>query len=430
MLMNYQETLDFLFSQLPMYQRAGKAAYKADLANTLALDKYFGHPHRRFRTIHVAGTNGKGSVSHMLASVLQAAGYRTGLYTSPHLLDFRERIKIDGRMISETEVTQFVEQHRGVIERIAPSFFEMTVAMAFDYFARKEVDVAVVEVGLGGRLDSTNIITPDLSVITNIGLDHTMFLGDTLRAIAGEKAGIIKTGVPVVVGRHQEEIEDVFRDKAKKQRASLYFSGELATLKPGVTSAEFQELIAEASLGGGTYRLPLLGHYQQENFRTVLAALNILNKSWYELTPESISKGIENVVKNTGLLGRWQKLSEHPTVICDTGHNVDGISEVMQQLMLQGKENIHIVWGMVNDKDISGVLKLLPVNARYYFTRASIPRALDEKLLEEDAGKVGLRGESFRNVRLAIDAAKKNAAYNDLIFIGGSTFVVAEALEK
>lgn len=428
--MNYQETLNFLFSQLPMYQRAGKAAYKADLANTLALDKYFGHPHRRFRTIHVGGTNGKGSVSHMLASVLQAAGYRTGLYTSPHLLDFRERIRIDGRMISETEVTQFVEQHRGVIERIAPSFFEMTVAMAFDYFARKEVDVAIVEVGLGGRLDSTNIITPDLSVITNIGLDHTMFLGDSLRAIAGEKAGIIKAGVPVVVGRHQEEIEDVFRDKAKKQRASFYFAGELATLKPGVTSPEFQELIAEAALGGGTYRVPLMGHYQQENFRTVLAALNILNKSWYELTPESISKGIENVVKNTGLLGRWQKLSEHPTVICDTGHNVDGISEVMQQLMLQGKENLHIVWGMVNDKDILGVLKLLPVNARYYFTRASIPRAIDEKLLEEDAGKIGLRGESFKNVRLAIEAAKKNATDNDLIFIGGSTFVVAEALEK
>lgn len=428
--MNYQETLDFLFSQLPMYQRAGKAAYKADLANTLALDKYFGHPHRRFRTIHVAGTNGKGSVSHMLASVLQDAGYRTGLYTSPHLLDFRERIKIDGRMISEIEVIQFVEQHRGVIERIAPSFFEMTVAMAFDYFARKEVDVAIVEVGLGGRLDSTNIINPDLSVITNIGLDHTMFLGDTLREIAGEKAGIIKAGVPVVVGRHQEEIEDVFRDKAKKQRAPLYFAWELAALKPQAAAVEFQEFNVEAAFGGGIYRLPLLGNYQQENLRTVLAALNILNKSWYELTPESVFQGVENVVRNTGLLGRWQKLSEQPLVICDTGHNVDGVSGVVKQLTLQAKDNIHIVWGMVGDKDIEGVLKLLPMGARYYFTRADIPRAKNEKELKEAAAKYGLEGESFPNVRFAIEAAKKNATDNDLIFIGGSTFVVAEALEK
>ncbi len=428
--MSYQETLDFLFSQLPMYQRSGQAAYKADLVNTLALDKYFGHPHRTFRTIHVAGTNGKGSVSHLLASILQAAGYRTGLYTSPHLVDFRERIKIDGRMISEEDVVHFTDHHRGLIERVAPSFFEMTVAMAFDYFARKEVDVAVVEVGMGGRLDSTNIITPDLSVITNIGLDHTMFLGDSLRSIAGEKAGIIKPGVPVVVGRYQEEIEDVFRDKAKKQRAPIYFARDLAVLKSVREQPEYQEVTVEAKFGSGIYRLPLLGSYQQENFGTVLAALNILNQSWYELKPESVMKGVADVVKNTGLQGRWQKLSDHPLMICDTGHNADGISGVVKQLEQTRKEKLHIVWGMVNDKDVMSVMKLLPRDANYYFTQAAIPRAMDATLLAAAGYEAGLKGEIHPNVSEAVKNAKKNAGDNDLIFIGGSTFVVADALEK
>jgi dihydrofolate synthase/folylpolyglutamate synthase len=427
--MTYQETLKYLFGQLPMYQRTGRAAYKADLSNTLALDKYFGHPHRKFRTIHVAGTNGKGSVSHMLASVLQSAGYRTGLYTSPHLTDFRERIKIDGHMIPEADVVHFVDQHSGVLERVSPSFFEMTVIMAFDYFARKEVDVAVVEVGLGGRLDSTNIITPDLSVITNIGLDHTMFLGDTLAAIAGEKAGIIKPGVPVVIGRFQEEIAAVFREKALKERTSLFFSSEMVKMKGCEVQESQQRIILESGLGENTYNLPLLGNYQQENLRTVVAALNLMSRAWYELPVDAIMGGIENVIKNTGLAGRWQKLSDSPLVVCDAGHNVDGISKVVKQLEASGRENIHIVWGMVDDKDVTGVLSILPKTARYYFTKAAIPRAMDEKALQEAAESYGLRGEACGDVRSAIESAKKNASDNDLIFIGGSTFVVAEALE-
>jgi dihydrofolate synthase/folylpolyglutamate synthase len=428
--MTYQETLKYLFGQLPMYQRTGRAAYKADLSNTLALDKYFGHPHRKFRTIHVAGTNGKGSVSHMLASVLQSAGYRTGLYTSPHLTDFRERIKIDGHMIPEADVVHFVDQHSGVLERVSPSFFEMTVIMAFDYFARKEVDVAVVEVGLGGRLDSTNIITPDLSVITNIGLDHTMFLGDTLAAIAGEKAGIIKPGVPVVIGRFQEEIAAVFREKALKERTSLFFSSEMVKMKGCEVQESQQRIILESGLGENTYNLPLLGNYQQENLRTVVAALNLMSRAWYELPVDAIMGGIENVIKNTGLAGRWQKLSDSPLVVCDAGHNVDGISKVVKQLEASGRENIHIVWGMVDDKDVTGVLSILPKTARYYFTKAAIPRAMDEKALQEAAESYGLRGEACGDVRSAIESAKKNASDNDLIFIGGSTFVVAEALEN
>jgi dihydrofolate synthase/folylpolyglutamate synthase len=428
--MTYQETLKYLFGQLPMYQRTGRAAYKADLANTLALDKYFSHPHRKFRSIHVAGTNGKGSVSHMLASVLQSAGYRTGLYTSPHLLDFRERIKIDGKMISESDVVHFVDQHNGVLERISPSFFEMTVAMAFDYFARKEVDVAIVEVGLGGRLDSTNIITPDLSVITNIGLDHTMFLGETLEDIAGEKAGIIKSGVPVVIGRFQEEIADVFRRKAFKERTSLFFSSEMVQIKKIEVQKNHQAFTLMSGFGENTYHLPLLGSYQQENLRTVVAALNLMGRAWYDLPVDAVLTGIEKVIDNTGLAGRWQKLSDNPLVVCDAGHNVDGISKVVRQLEALGKENVHIVWGMVDDKDVTGMLSLLPKNARYYFTKAEIPRAMNEKRLKETALSFGLRGEAWGDVRSAIDAAKKNASDNDLIFIGGSTFVVAEALEN
>ncbi|WP_291862301.1 folylpolyglutamate synthase/dihydrofolate synthase family protein [Marinilabilia sp.] len=428
--MNYQETLNYLFEQLPMYQRTGKAAYKSDLANTLTLDKYFGHPHRKFRTIHVAGTNGKGSVSHMLASVLQSAGYRTGLYTSPHLLDFRERIKINGNMISEEEVILFVEQHRGVIERVAPSFFEMTVAMAFDYFSHKGVDVAIIEVGLGGRLDSTNIITPDLSVITNIGLDHTMFLGDTLEAIAGEKAGIIKTGVPVVLGRYQEQTASVFRHKAGKERAPLFFASDMVSVNRVVEKEDCQEVDVEAKIGGGVYSLPLMGRYQQENLVTVVASLNLLSRAWYEISEKAILSGIQNVVKNTGLMGRWQKISDNPLMVCDTGHNADGIDRVMEQLRSTEKENVHIVWGMVNDKDLEGVLRLLPENARYYFTKATIPRAMEPELLARAAEKLGLQGQVYENVKTAVEAAKKNASDNDLIFIGGSTFVVAEVLEK
>lgn len=428
--MTYQETLKYLFEQLPMYQRTGKAAYKANLTNTLALDKYFGHPHRKFRTIHVAGTNGKGSVSHMLASVLQSAGYRTGLYTSPHLLDFRERIKINGKMISEEDVVFFVQQHKELLERVQPSFFEMTVAMAFDYFSHKGVDVAIVEVGMGGRLDSTNIITPDLSVITNIGLDHTLFLGNTLEAIAGEKAGIIKSGVPVVLGRFQEETVSVFRNKAEKERAPLFFASDMVRVKGVVEREDCQEVDVEAKIGGGVYCLPLMGRYQQENLVTVVASLNLLSRAWYDLSEKAVFSGIQDVLKNTGLMGRWQKISDNPLMVCDTGHNADGIGRVMEQLKSTEKENLHIVWGMVNDKDLESVLRLLPENARYYFTKACIPRALDPELLAGAAGQLGLQGQVYENVKTAVEAAKKNASDNDLIFIGGSTFVVAEALEK
>ena len=428
--MTYQETIKYLFEQLPVYQRSGKAAYKADLENTLELDKYFGHPHRRFRTIHVAGTNGKGSVSHLLASILQSAGFRTGLYTSPHLLDFRERIRLDGRMIPEKEVIDFVAVNRDIIDRIHPSFFEMTVALAFDYFRRAEVDVAVIEVGLGGRLDSTNIITPDLSVITNIGMDHTMFLGNTLSAIAKEKAGIIKNNIPVVIGRRQEEIADVFCQKAKKMKSPIYFASQMIGLKKVLEDGTFQHISVASEALSGTFSLPLLGNYQQENLLTVLASVVKLREAGYSVPDSAIHQGMEKVTEQTGLAGRWQVISRKPLMICDTGHNADGIERISAQLKRITVDKIHIVWGMVNDKDVQGIMKLLPQNALYYFTRASIPRAMDEHILGKLAGEAGLKGETYPDVSAAVAAARKNASDNDLIFIGGSTFIVAEALEK
>ncbi|MGQ1888946.1 bifunctional folylpolyglutamate synthase/dihydrofolate synthase [Thermophagus sp. OGC60D27] len=428
--MTYQETIQYLFEQLPMYQRSGKAAYKSGLENTYALDRHFGHPHRKYKTIHVAGTNGKGSVSHMIASILQSAGYRTGLYTSPHLLDFRERIRVNGQMISKQEVTDFVENNQEIIERLHPSFFEMTVAMAFDYFAREEVDVAVVEVGLGGRLDSTNIITPDLSVITNIGMDHTMFLGHTLSAIAGEKAGIIKNRVPVVIGRYQEETAGVFRQVASEREAPVFFASQIFDVNKVEIGDFYQRVSVTSKYFSGSFQLPLLGSYQQENLLTVLTSVVLLRGKGFLVDASSLAEGIEKVSEQTGLAGRWQVVARHPMTVCDTGHNVDGIERVMGQLKTVAHEKMHIVWGMVNDKDTQSILKLLPKEACYYFTRASIPRALDEKKLGEAAEKMGLKGETYPNVRLAVAAAKKNAGDKDLIFIGGSTFVVAEALEK
>ncbi|MBZ4676188.1 MAG: bifunctional folylpolyglutamate synthase/dihydrofolate synthase [Anaerophaga sp.] len=428
--MTYQETIKYLFEQLPVYQRSGKAAYKADLKNTLELDNHLGHPHRRFRTIHVAGTNGKGSVSHLLASILQSAGYRTGLYTSPHLSDFRERIRINGRMIPEKEVVDFVADNREIIDRIHPSFFEMTVAMAFDYFLRAEVDVAVIEVGLGGRLDSTNIITPDLSVITNIGMDHTMFLGNTLSAIAWEKAGIIKNNVPVVIGRRQEKIADVFRQKASEMKAPICFASQMIGLKKVRQDDTFQHITVVSDAISGTFRLPLLGHYQQENLLTVLASVVKLREAGYTVTDSAIRQGIEKVTEQTGLAGRWQVISREPLMVCDTGHNADGIERIAAQLKLIPADKTHIVWGMVEDKDVAGIMKLLPENALYYFTRASIPRALDEHILGKLAREAGLKGKTYTNVRSAVAAALENASGKDLIFIGGSTFIVAEALEK
>lgn len=429
--MNYQETLSYLFSQLPMYQRIGKAAYKANLDNTLALDEHFGHPHKSFKTIHVAGTNGKGSTSHMLASVLMEAGYKVGLYTSPHLKDFRERIRVNGEMISEEYVVQFVENNREVFEHIKPSFFEMTVALAFAYFAEQKVDVAVVEVGLGGRLDSTNIITPELSIITNIGWDHMDLLGDTLEKIATEKAGIIKHIKPVVISQYQPEIEKVFTKRAVELSAPLVFSDRILQVKSQkLVNANLQEIEVEdiRTLVTTTYSIDLAGVYQANNLTGVLVALKILAEQGFKIHPKHIATGLQKVKENTGLMGRWQTLSEKPLVIVDTGHNVDGIKQVVKQIELTHHAHLHFVLGMVGDKDITGVISLLPKNATYYFTKAWIPRALDEKMLAEIAKKFNLKGKIYLTVQEAIAEAKNNANTNDLIFIGGSTFTVADAL--
>lgn len=409
-----------------MYQREGQAAYKANLDNTLALDEYFEHPHRRFKTIHVAGTNGKGSVSHMLASVLQEAGYKTGLYTSPHLKDFRERIKINGEMISKQYVVDFVEQHRELFAKIRPSFFEMTVAMAFKYFADRQVDIAVIEVGLGGRLDSTNIITPLASVITNISFDHMALLGNTLEAIATEKAGIIKPGIPAVIGTRDKEYDFVFERKAAEVHAPLAFASDrwhVETEAEGKYSLrhtsgwEFQHL--ECELKGG---------YQRKNIPAVLEALYALRPLGLPITDEQICRGIARVVSNTGLLGRWQTLSQTPLTVCDTGHNIDGLSEVVRQLGTCRYERLHFVIGMVSDKDVDHVLAILPKTAVYYFTKASIPRAMNEKILAEKAYAAGLHGTCYPTVAEAYAAARANASAQDMIYIGGSTFVVAEVI--
>lgn len=429
--MTYKETTDYLYSLLPAYHRIGKAAYKGDLNNTMELDSYFGHPHKMFRTLHVAGTNGKGSVSHMLASILQEAGFRTGLYTSPHLKDFRERIRVNGQMISEEEVISFVEKHDMVIRRIRSSFFELTVAMAFDYFARMEVDVAVVEVGMGGRLDSTNIITPELSVITNIGHDHMEFLGDTLAAVAGEKAGIIKDGVPVVIGETQPETRYVFTATAFQKKAALSFAdqefvcslGEMDDAT-GFRNYLLEDLLTRISTTGTT---PLGGLAQQKNIQTVAAAVNIISVP-FGLNRDHFVNGVANVITNTGLMGRWQVLSDTPLTVCDTGHNREGLEYVVRQISQTQKKRLHMVIGFVSDKDLSLVLPLLPRDAIYYFTKASVPRALDQKVLKAEAAKYGLAGSSFPAVADALEAARLSADPEDMIFIGGSTFVVAEVV--
>lgn len=425
--MNYKETLDWMFAQLPMYHREGKAAYKANLDNTLALDAHFGSPHRRFRTIHVAGTNGKGSVSHMLASILQETGLRVGLYTSPHLKDFRERIRVNGQMLSQEYVTHFVESNQEIFDRIHPSFFEMTVAMAFQYFADAKVDIAVIEVGLGGRLDSTNIITPLVSVITNIALDHVALLGDTLEKIAGEKAGITKPGVPAVVGIRDSATDFVFEQRAREVNTTVRFASDLWHTE------HLADNTYNLTRQGNQWQLldlhpELHGFYQRKNIPTVLEAIQVLREQGLSLPDQAVRQGIERVVTNTGLLGRWQVLSERPYTVCDTGHNVDGITEVVSQLLACHYDHLHIVLGMVNDKDIDGVLALLPRDATYYFCKASIPRAMDEHTLADKASRLGLHGHTYPTVAEAYHAAKAAASPLDMIYIGGSTFVVAEVL--
>ncbi len=406
--MDYRRAVDWMCSALPMFQKVGSAAYRPGLENTEYLMDYLGHPERGLRCIHVAGTNGKGSTSSMLASVLMEAGYRTGLYTSPHLIDFRERMRVDGEMIPKEFVADFVERHLDFFTAHSFSFFEMTTAMAFCWFRACGVDVAVVETGLGGRLDSTNVVMPDLSVITNIALDHTAILGDTRVQIAGEKAGIIKPGVPVLIGENDPEIEPVFRAKAAREGAPLYFTDHGIRLED--------------------YPCPLEGDYQRFNIATVVAACGILRESW-KLDPQTVRRGIARVVDNTHLQGRWQVLSRHPLVVCDTGHNVNGIGEIVRQLSHTPKGRLFMVFGMVNDKDVDGVLALLPKEAQYCFAQASVQRALDSRELARRAARFSLRGEAYPECESAFRAAQQQAGPQDMIFVGGSTFVVADVLE-
>lgn len=423
--MTYNQTIEYLNNSLPVFHHIGGAAYKPGLENSIRLMNALGNSQNKYKTIHVAGTNGKGSVSHFISAILQSAGYKVGLYTSPHLVDFRERIRVNGEMIAEMYVIDFVENNTNLFEKVKPSFFETTMAMAFDYFAHCEVDIAVIEVGLGGRLDSTNIINPVLSVITNISFDHTQFLGDTLEKIAYEKAGIIKPNTPVVIGESLPETKPVFIEKAKNKNAEIIFAEEKYFIK--CVDFEDVNIIVDAP-GFEEMRIGLRGEYQRKNVTTTLTAIDKLIKLGFEISEKNIRTGFENVMKLTGLQGRWQILQEKPTVVIDTGHNKSGIQYVVNQLNDSIFNKLHFVIGMVNDKDISGVLALLPKNAIYYFTNANIIRALKAEELKEQAEKFGLKGDMFSSVEKAIKAALKNATKEDMIFIGGSNFVVGEAL--
>jgi dihydrofolate synthase/folylpolyglutamate synthase len=431
---SYQETLDYMYAQLPMFHRIGSAAYKADMDNTIALCARLGNPEKKFRSIHVAGTNGKGSTSHLLAAILQAAGLKVGLYTSPHLKDFRERIKINGAFISQAYVTEFVSKHKNYFEKLQPSFFEMTVGLAFDYFATQEVDIAVIEVGLGGRLDSTNIITPEVAVITNISFDHMALLGNTLEKIAGEKAGIIKSHIPIIIGETQTGSAPVFIEKANTLQAPLIFADQQYKAVHAGQQQDGERVFLNMDIeqdGKIIYRnlqSELLGLYQLKNIPTVLATVDELNKKGFQLTEAIIRKGIQQVISTTGLLGRWQVLAYNPLIIADTGHNEAGIKEVLAQLQVTPHERLHMIIGMVNDKDISSVLSLLPKDAICYFCKAAIPRALPAKELQAAAQLSGLSGTVHDTVAAALQAAKNKATRGDLILVGGSTFTVAEVV--
>lgn len=403
--MTYQDTLDWLFTQLPMYQNKGAKAFKGKLDNILTLSEHLGHPEKTFRTIHVAGTNGKGSSCHMLASILQEAGYKTGLYTSPHLKDFRERIKINGEMVDENFVVDFVHEHKSFLEYHELSFFEMTVGIAFEFFALKKVDIAIIEVGLGGRLDSTNIIQPEVSLITNIGFDHMDLLGNTLEKIAMEKAGIIKRGVPVVISERQNETEMIFKLIANQRNAAITFTDEVDI---------------------PNYQTDLKGSYQNKNIKGVIACLREL--TGFTITEADIVSGLKNVVKNTGLLGRWQILGKQPLVICDTAHNREGLQRVFEELSVQKFNELHFVIGFVNDKSVEELLRLFPKKANFYFVKPSVPRGLDEKKLKQLAKNVGLKGKKYASVAIGFKKALSKAKSKDLIFVGGSTFVVAEVV--
>ncbi len=403
---NYSQTVEWMFQQLPMYQRVGADAFKKDLVNIIGFSEFLGNPQESFKSIHVAGTNGKGSTSHMLASILQESGYKVGLYTSPHLVDFRERIKINGKEIPETKVVEFIDRNKAYLEAKRLSFFEMTVGMAFEYFANENVDIAVIEVGLGGRLDSTNIINPVLSVITNIGLDHTSMLGNSLEEIAAEKAGIIKKNIPVVIGEYQKETYPVFQEKALLNSAQIFLASEL-------------DIQLESDLKG---------NYQHKNTKTAFTASQVLQDKGFLITQENITNGLNNVISNTGLQGRWQQIQSNPKVICDTAHNKEGLTYVLEQLRSEDYDTLHIVLGVVNDKNLDEILPLFPQDASYYICKPDIPRGLDENILLDQALKFNLNSKAYPSVISAYHQALESAKPNDLIYIGGSTFVVAEVL--
>lgn len=424
--MNYQETLNYLYNSTPVFEHVGAVAYKEGLQNTLALDKHFNHPHTNFKTIHIAGTNGKGSCSHSLASILQEAGYKVGLYTSPHLVDFRERIRVNGQCISKERVVKFFKDERKFFEPLHPSFFELTTALAFKYFDEQKVDIAIIEVGLGGRLDCTNIILPILSIITNISFDHTQFLGDTLAKIAAEKAGIIKKGVPVIIGEANEETRPVFQSKANEVNSDIVFAEDNAIVtssSPIVDGGRRYNLSNNSTLVG-----ELSGDYQERNMNTILCACNILKQMNIIKNDDIIAKGLTNICKNTGLLGRWQTIQNNPTVVCDTGHNVGGWNYLAPQIKRQQCNQLRIVFGMVDDKDINSVMFLLPKNAIYYWTQAESKRAIKAERVAEIAIKHDLRGEIFDNVEVAYTKALQDSNKDDFVFVGGSSYIVADLL--
>jgi len=426
--MNYQETIHYLFTRLPMFSRIGLAAFKKDLTNTITLCEQLGNPHKKFKSIHIAGTNGKGSVSHMLAAILQTAGYKTGLYTSPHLKDFRERIKVNGEMVSENFIIDFTERIKPLIEEIEPSFFEITVAMAFEYFAMQQVDIAVIEVGLGGRFDSTNIITPEISIITNIGWDHMNILGDSLEKIAFEKAGIIKQDVPVIIGEYSSETKNVFEKIIAEKKAPIHFATQ--TMNVADWKWENHELIVEVAEKVKTdhkiFHLDLPGIYQTKNLLTLLESVSVLNQLGFSLKEKDIHYGLQKTKKITGLHGRWEIIHEHPTIVLDVGHNEDGIKQLVQQIELSAYKETHIILGVVKDKEVEKVLKLLPHSAHYYFTQATIPRALPAEQLKQKAEIFNLKGEVFEEVNIALKTAMVKATKEDLIIVCGSVFLVGE----
>jgi len=426
--MTYQQTLEYIYAQLPMFSRIGAVAFKADLNNTIALCEHLDNPQTKFKSVHIAGTNGKGSTSHMLSAIFQTAGYKTGLYTSPHLKDFRERIKIDGEMIPEAYVVEFISRIKPLIVKLSPSFFEITVAMAFEYFMRQQVDIAIIEVGLGGRLDSTNIITPGLSIITNISWDHMNMLGNTLEKIAGEKAGIIKHGIPVVIGERQAGTDKVFEEKALQENSPLVFASE----KRFVAEWQFEHNMLNAGVAifhtdeKTYYQLDLTGIYQTKNLVTVLEAVKILQHQGWDITDENVHHALQKVKKLTGLHGRWDTIHQHPTIILDVGHNEEGIKAIAEQLEITTYHHLRIVIGMVKDKEVDKILSYLPPTATYYFTRSVIPRALPEEELEEKGRSSGLSGNHYADVNTALRAALSHADKDDVILVCGSVFVVGE----